>query len=32
MNPSTRDPATIAAAFERADAIVALAGFVSDNE
>ena len=31
MNPSNRDPAAIAAAFERADAIVALEGFVPDN-
>jgi hypothetical protein len=31
MNPSNRDPAAIAAAFERADAIVALAGFVPDD-
>jgi hypothetical protein len=32
MNPSNRNPAAIAAAFERADAIVALAGFVPDDE
>ena len=31
MNPSNRDPAAIAAAFERADAIVALEGFVPDD-
>ncbi len=31
MNPSKRDPAAIAAAFERADAIVALEGFVPDD-
>jgi hypothetical protein len=31
MNPSNRDRAAIAAAFERADAIVALAGFVPDD-
>jgi hypothetical protein len=31
MNPSCRDPAAIAAAFARANAIVALAGFVPDN-
>ena len=31
MNPSNRDPAAIAAAFERADAIVALEGFVRDD-
>ena len=31
MNPSNRDPAADAAAFERADAIVALEGFVPDD-
>ena len=31
MKPSNRDPAAIAAAFERADAIVALEGFVPDD-
>ena len=31
MNRSNRDPAAIAAAFERADAIVALEGFVPDD-
>ena len=31
MSQSDRDPAAIAAAFERADAIVALDGFVSDD-
>ena len=31
MNPSHRDPAAIAAAFGRADAIVALEGFVPDD-
>ena len=31
MNPSNRDPAAIAAAFERADGIVALEGFVPDD-
>lgn len=31
MNPRNRDPAVIAAAFERADAIVALEGFVPDD-
>ena len=31
MNPSNRDPAAIAAAFERADAVVALEGFVPDD-
>jgi hypothetical protein len=31
MNPSNRDPAATAAAFERADAIVALEGFVPDD-
>ena len=31
MNPSNRDPAAIAAAFLRADAIVALEGFVPDD-
>ena len=31
MNPSNRDPAAIAAAFERANAIVALEGFVPDE-
>jgi hypothetical protein len=30
MKPSSRDPAAIAAAFEQADAIVALEGFVPD--
>ena len=32
MNPSNRDPAAIAAAFERADAIVALEGFMPDDK
>ena len=31
MKPSNRDPAAIAAAFQRADAIVALEGFVPDD-
>ena len=31
MKPRNRDPAAIAAAFERADAIVALEGFVPDD-
>ena len=31
MKPSNRDPAAVAAAFERADAIVALEGFVPDD-
>ena len=30
MRPSNHDPAAVAAAFERADAIVALEGFVPD--
>ena len=32
MKPSNRDPAAIAAAFKRADAIVALEGFVPDDD
>lgn len=31
MNPSHHEPAAIASAFERADAIVALEGFVPDD-
>jgi Antitoxin VbhA len=31
MHPPSRDPAATAAAFERADAIVALEGFVPDD-
>ena len=31
MNPSNRDPAAITAAFQRAEAIVALEGFVPDD-
>jgi Antitoxin VbhA len=31
MHPLSRDPAAIAAAFERADAIAALEGFVPDD-
>ena len=32
MKPSNRDPAAVAAAFERAGAIVALEGFVPDGD